>query len=172
LCSFIDAHFAPDRDAHRRRLATCSRSTAWSAPRAPARPVPNLVTDRDLRKIAEIFDEEAQRAEAAGTSYHEQQAIPLLEHLVNGDGVALKDPEKFAGLAAFVAFQYMRTPKIMRASIEAGTSIGKLKLNIDAAWGAHAHDVCNQHWRRTRRRAWHPASNVPRKSFHHRLHHE
>src|SRR5262249_16909887 len=46
----------------------------------------------------------------------EQQAVPLLKDLIDGKDVVVKDPEKFAGLAAFVAFQYMRTPKIMRAS--------------------------------------------------------
>lgn len=65
----------------------------------------------------------------------EQQAIPLLKQLVDGKEIALKDPEKFAVLATFVAFQYMRTPKLMRASIEASTAVSELKFNIDAAWG-------------------------------------
>lgn len=65
----------------------------------------------------------------------EQEAIPLLKLLVDGAKQAFTDPRKFEGVAAFIAFQYMRTPKIMRASIEAAASVAALKFNVEAAWG-------------------------------------
>ncbi len=65
----------------------------------------------------------------------EQEALSLLALLRDGKEEPFTDPVKFSSLAAFLAFQYMRTPKIMRASIDAVASSSALMFNIDASWG-------------------------------------
>jgi hypothetical protein len=62
----------------------------------------------------------------------EGESIKLLAALKQGDHSAIEDEEQLLTLALFVATQYLRTPGIMRATIDATSDTA---FNIEAAWG-------------------------------------
>jgi hypothetical protein len=87
--------------------------------------------DRDLERQIDIGINNSEEDLHASV---EDRAIPLLAALRDGDDSILGGAERFAEFSWFIAMQYMRTPGVMRRSIEAirGMIPG---FSIEASWG-------------------------------------
>lgn len=64
----------------------------------------------------------------------EGQAVPILAALHNRERRVFEDRDIFGGLAKFLAFQHMRTPKVMKASLASVDGLMP-EFNVEAAWG-------------------------------------
>jgi hypothetical protein len=67
----------------------------------------------------------------------EEKVIPILAPLREGDSGILDNDQHFLQFARFIGMQYMRTPRIMRRSIEGMSAMpGAMPgFNVEASWG-------------------------------------
>lgn len=91
-------------------------------------------TGRHNRKMEEFLDTTINNLEEDLHESIEQEAIPLLAALRDGDAGVLNDDASFIAFSRFIATQSLRTPGVARRVVErAGATIPG--FNVEASWG-------------------------------------